>query len=158
MSDHETGTRDFGGGGAAKLQKTLQRKVANVGARLTDRTRQKIIADRVEGMSIRRLAKKYNVSEWAVRTAIKSDPTVTQKITEKKEQNTQDMLAFLDANKQSAQEFILMAMEALKDPEKLSKTGAQSIAVAMGIIIDKFMPVEKKDTNEGVEIVWGRHE
>ena len=67
------------------------------------------------------------------------------------------MLAFLDANKTSAQEFILMAMEALKDPEKLSKTGAQSIATAMGIVIDKFMPVEKQNKNEGVEIVWGRN-
>lgn len=129
-----------------------------MGAHLTDRTKKKIIADRIEGMSYKRLAAKYKVSEWAVRTAIKSDPTLTQKIIEKKEQNSKDMISFLDEQKSSAQEFILMAMEALKDPEKLNKTGAQSLATAMGIIIDKFMPVEKKEQNEGVEIVWGRRE
>lgn len=129
-----------------------------MGAHLSDRTKKKIIADRLEGMSYRRLAEKYKCSRYAIQLAIQGDPNFTQKMTEKKEQNTKDMIAFLDEQKTSAQEFILMAMEALKDPDKLSKTGAQALATAMGIIIDKFMPVEKKDENEGVEIVWGRQE
>lgn len=130
-----------------------------MGAHLSDRTRKKIIADRIsDNMSFRRLAKKYGVSEYAIRKVLESDPQLTQKIAEKKEQNSKDMIAFLDEQKLSAQEFILLAMEKLKDPDKLEKTGIQSIATAMGIIIDKFMPTTKQEKNEGVEIVWGRQE
>ena len=129
-----------------------------MGAHLSDRTKKKIIADRLEGMSYRRLAEKYKVSRYAIQLAIQGDPDFTQKMTEKKEQNTKDMIEFLDEQKLNAQEFILLAMEKLKDPDKLDKTGIQSIATAMGIIIDKFMPTTKQEKNEGVEIVWGRQE
>ena len=129
-----------------------------MGAHLSDRTKKKIIADRLEGMSYRRLAEKYKCSRYAIQLAIQGDPDFTQKMTEKKEQNTKDMIEFLDEQKLSAQEFILLAMEKLKDPDKLDKTGIQSIATAMGIIIDKFMPTTKQEKNEGVEIVWGRQE
>lgn len=127
-----------------------------MGAHLTDRQKKKIIADRIEGMSLRRIAAKYGVTEYAVRKTIKDNPDITQKIAKKKEQNTLDMMAFLDEQKTSAQEFILMAMQALKDPDKLNRTGAQALATAMGIVIDKFTPVEKKTDDEGVTIVWGR--
>lgn len=127
-----------------------------MGAHLTDRQKKKIIADRIEGMSLRRIAAKYGVTEYAVRKTIKDNPDITQKIAKKKEQNTLDMMAFLDEQKTSAQEFILMAMQALKDPDKLNRTGAQALATAMGIVIDKFTPVEKKADDEGVTIVWGR--
>lgn len=127
-----------------------------MGAHLTDRQKKKIIADRIEGMSLRRIAAKYGVTEYAVRKTIKDNPDITQKIAKKKEQNTLDMMAFLDEQKTSAQEFILMAMQALKDPDKLNRTGAQALATAVGIVIDKFTPVEKKADDEGVTIVWGR--
>ncbi len=129
-----------------------------MGAHLSDRTKKKIIADRLDGMSYRRLAEKYKVSRYAIELAIKSDPDFSQKMIEKKEQNSKDMIEFLDEQKLSAQEFILLAMEKLKDPDKLEKTGIQSIATAMGIIIDKFMPTQKQDKSEGVEIVWGKQE
>lgn len=128
------------------------------GKRISDRTKKRIIADRVEGLSLRQLAKKYNVSYYAVQKIVNSDPKLTQKISRKKEQNTLDMLAFLDEQKVSAQEFILMAMQALKDPEKLNRTGAQALATAMGIVIDKFTPATPKAEDEGVTIVWGKSE
>ena len=150
------------GGGAdqAKAFSMPQRNVVtNMGGkRLSDRTKKRIIADRIDGMSLRALAAKYNVSYYAVQKTVNSDPKLTQKISQKKEQNTLDMLAFLDEQKASAQEFVLMAMQALKDPEKLNRTGAQALATAMGIIIDKFTPVEKKAEDEGVTIIWGRQE
>lgn len=126
--------------------------------KLTDKQHKKIIAMYADCQNYSQVARQFGVSVNTIKRHVNGDLKAAKLVNEKKEQNTQDMLAFLDANKQSAQEFILMAMEALKDPEKLSKTGAQSIAVALGIIIDKFMPVEKKDANEGVEIVWGRRE
>ena len=150
------------GGGAdqAKAFSMPRRNVVtNMGGKhLSDRTKKKIIADRLNGMAYRALAEKYKVSKYCIEQVIKSDPEFSQKMAKKKEQNTLDMLAFLDEQKASAQEFVLMAMQALKDPEKLNRTGAQALATAMGIIIDKFTPVEKKAEDEGVTIIWGRQE
>lgn len=124
-----------------------------MGAHLTDRQKKKIIADRIEGMSLRRIAAKYGVTEYAVRKTIKDNPDIAQKIAKKKEQNTLDMIEFLDSQKTSAQEFVLLAMQYLKDPEKLNKAGAQALATAMGIVIDKFMPVEKKQETDAVKVI-----
>lgn len=124
-----------------------------MGKHLSDRTKKKIIADRLEGMSYRALAEKYKCSRYAIELAIKSDPNFSQKMTKKKEQNTLDMIEFLDSQKTSAQEFVLLAMQYLKDPDKLNKAGAQALATAMGIVIDKFMPVEKKQETETVKVV-----
>lgn len=124
-----------------------------MGAHLTDRQKKKIIADRVEGMSYRALAAKYNVSVYAISKTVQENPDIKQKITKKKEQNTLDMIEFLDSQKTSAQEFVLLAMQYLKDPEKLNKAGAQALATAMGIVIDKFMPVEKKQETDAVKVI-----
>ena len=104
-------------------------------------------------MSLRRIAAKYGVTEYAVRKTIKDNPSITQKIAKKKEQNTLDMIEVLDSQKTSAQEFVLLAMQYLKDPEKLNKAGAQALATAMGIVIDKFMPVEKKQEADTVKVI-----
>lgn len=125
-------------------------------AKLSDAQRKKIIADRVNGMTFRKLAAKYGVSTTTIQKVLKRDPSLVQKVTQKKEKNTQDMLAFLDSQSESAQEFVTMALEAIKDPAKLEKASVQTIAVALGIVIDKFTQAKPKSEDEGVVIVWGR--
>ena len=107
-------------------------------------------------MSLRRIAEKYGCSVYAVSKACESDQKFKQKITQKKEQNTLDMLAYLNARTKNAQEFIDIALEAIKDPEKIDKASVQTLATAIGIIIDKFTQMEKKKDDESVTIVWGR--
>ena len=142
--------------GPSLLYSSPQRTVATMAAHLSDRTKKKIIADRVDGMSLRRIAEKYGCSVYAVSKACESDQKFKQKITQKKEQNTLDMLAYLNARTKNAQEFIDIALEAIKDPEKIDKASVQTLATAVGIIIDKFTQTNKKNDDEGVTIIWGR--
>lgn len=128
-----------GRGGCRFPRFYLRNRVVNVGAHLTDKKKKQIIADRVDGMSLRDLAAKHNVSVYAVRCAIKSDPTITQKITDKKEANTLDMLEFLNLQKGQAQETVKNILEAINDPDKLARTNPRDLATALGIIIDKFL-------------------
>lgn len=125
-------------------------------AHLTDRTKKKIIREYVEGASSRKLAEKYKVSSTTILRVVKSDQKLAQKVAQKKEQNTLDMLAYLDARTKNAQEFIDIALEAIKDPEKIDRASVQTLATAMGIIIDKFVATKPKQEDEGVVIVWGR--
>lgn len=108
-------------------------------AKLTDKQKKRIIADRVNGMSFRKLADKYHVSTTTIQKVLNGNKEVLQKITQKKEQNTLDMISFLDSRKGDAQDFLVLAMKYLQDEDKLKRTGVQAIATAMGIVIDKFI-------------------
>lgn len=112
---------------------------------LTDKQKKKIIADRAENMSIRQLSQKYKVSTTTIQRVIKSDPKFAQIVTQKKEENTADILAFMDGKKQDVCDIISLYLEALKDPEKLRRASVQSIATSLGIIIDKFTATDQND-------------
>lgn len=121
-------------------------------ARLTDKQRKQIIADRVDGMSIRQLADKYKVSTTTIQRVIKENPEVTQIVTQKKEENTADILAFMDGKKQDVCAIISLYLEYLQDLNKLDRASIQSIATSLGIIIDKFTQgAEKKPETEMFE-------
>ena len=71
-------------------------------AKLTDKQRKRIIAEYVEGgTSQRKLAEKYHVSPYLIRSILSEDKNLTQKISHKKEENTQSVLAFMDSKKQT---------------------------------------------------------
>jgi len=110
-----------------------------VAAKLTDKTRKRIITDRANGMTERQIAAKYGVSQTTVHNTLKNDPTTVQIVSEKKEANTMDMLAFMDSQKGKAQQLIQHIIEALDDPEKLARTNPRDLATALGIIADKFL-------------------
>lgn len=53
-------------------------------AKLTDKQRKKIIAESVNGSSIRALAAKYGVSTTTIQRTLKSDNDLKQKVAQKK--------------------------------------------------------------------------
>lgn len=116
--------------------------------RLTDKQRKQIIADRVNGLSFRQIAAKYGVSTKTVQRTIQNQPQVLQKATEKKEQNTLDMLSYMDTQKGKAQELLNNIILALNNPEKLAKANVRDLATAYGIIADKYIQLMPKDNAE----------
>lgn len=119
--------------------------------KLTDKQRKQIIADRVDGMSYRKLAAKYGVSPTAVRKVVDAEPDLLQKCAEKKAQNTKDMLDYLDARTLKAQAVLDLAFEALLDPDKYERSGPKDIATMMGIIIDKYAQLAEINRNGTVK-------
>lgn len=115
-------------------------------AKLTDKQRKQIIAERVEGASIRALAAKYEVSPSAIQRLLKSDTTLKQKCTQKKEENTQSVLAFMDSKKQTVCDLIDKLLAAMGDEDKIAATPLNQLATAMGIVIDKYTAGEVPKT------------
>lgn len=100
-------------------------------AKLTDRQRKRIIAEYVDGgISQRELAKKYQVSQKTI-SVILSDKETTQKVSLKKEENTQTMLAFMDSKREIAQdliaEILTTSKEQIKEAPLREKMGALKI-------------------------------
>lgn len=106
---------------------------------LTDLQKKEIISDRAGNMSIRQLSQKYKVSTTTIQRVIKGNPEVTQIVTQKKDENTADILQFMEDQKGNVCDIIELYLEALQDPDRLKRASVQSIATSLGIIIDKFV-------------------
>ena len=116
-------------------------------ATLTDKQRKRIIAEYVEGgTSQRKLAEKYHVSPYLIRSILSEDKNLTQKISHKKEENTQSVLAFMDSKKQTVCDLIDKLLAAMGDEDKIAATPLNQLATAMGIVIDKYTAGETPKT------------
>lgn len=108
-------------------------------SKLSDKDRKRIIADRASGMIYRQMAERYHVSITTIKRVCNGDPETAKKVKAKKEANTLEMLAYMDAQKGKAQELLSKILEALGDPDKLARANVRDLATAYGIIADKFI-------------------
>lgn len=120
-------------------------------AKLTDKQRKQIIADSSDGLSLRKLAAKYNVSSTTIHRVLKSDPETEQIVAQKKDQNTADILSYMESKREIVCEIIGNGLEVLRSPEKLAEASPAQITTALGTLIDKWTMVNgKKDSENGL--------
>lgn len=117
-------------------------------ARLTDRQKKKIIADYVELQSYNAVAKKNNVTHQTVKRVVSASPEFTKIAQLKKEENTADVLAYMEEHKDLVCSFLGLGLNALNNPDKIDGASLTQITTAMGTLIDKWAlisgaPVEK---------------
>jgi hypothetical protein len=119
--------------------------VVAVGAqRLTDKQKKKIIADYVQLQNYTKTAKLNDVAESTVRKIVKNNPDCANQCDIKKEQNTQDMLSYMDSRKERVQEIIDVYLGVLTDKEKLKGATLQQITTALGTLIDKWTVIDDR--------------
>lgn len=106
--------------------------------RLTDKDKKRILADYAETENYRETARNFGIDQRTVRRICKESTETTKLVEQKKEENTLDMLAFMDSRKEQAQSVIDKYLAALANPEKIEKAKLVEIATALGIIVDKF--------------------
>lgn len=123
-----------------------------MGKRLTDKERKKITADYIECGNYCQVARKYKIAESTVRRIIKRDSDVATKVEQKKEQNTADILDYMDTKKGDVEKIIDKCLAALQDEKKLQKAGLMQTATTLGIVIDKFTEQKVKVNKARVEI------
>ena len=107
-------------------------------ARLTDRQKKKIIADYVQLGSYNAAAKVNGVSKDTVKRIVQNCDDFAQKAQQKKEENTADILEYMERQKNGICEILDICLNELKNPEKYAKVPPQQIATTMAILIDKY--------------------
>ena len=107
-------------------------------ARLTDRQKKKILADYVQTNNYCATAKINGVSATTVKNIVLANAYIVEKCEQKKEENTADVLAYMDSRKDLVCSFIGKGLEMLNDPEKLAAANLSQITTAMGTLIDKW--------------------
>ena len=122
--------------------------------KLTDKQKKKIIADYVDNGNYSETARINGVNKSTVQRLISNNQEVQQKAQEKKEENTQDMLQYLESKKEDKKRVIELCFKALED--KLASpdmfTSVRDIAMVYGVIVDKDLKIKEIEaTKNNVE-------
>lgn len=120
-------------------------------ARLTDKQKKKIIADYVELGSYNSVAKVNGVSKDSVKRVILSCDNFAQMAKQKKEDNSNDILAYMESKRNIVCEILDKGLEALNSPEKLREATPTQITTAMGTLIDKWAMISGGTSDNGKE-------
>ena len=110
-------------------------------ARLTDRQKKKIVADYSRLESYTAAAKINGVSHHTVKACVEQYPEFTEQFRAKKEQNTEDVLAYLESQRGLVCDIIGLGLKTLNDPEKLAGATPSQITTMIGTLIDKWTDV-----------------
>lgn len=106
-------------------------------ARLTDKQKKKIVADYLETQSVNTAAKMNGVSWDSAKKAIDEAGDIASKLEQKKDENTADILAYMESKRQEVCGIIDIGLSVLPDKIRDART-ASEVTTALGTLIDKF--------------------
>ena len=86
--------------------------------RLTDRQKKKIVADYLESESFNATAKKNGVCGQTVRRVIEGSQGISENLKRKKEENTADILAYMESQRGVVCEIHRQGTDSIKQPGK----------------------------------------
>lgn len=121
-------------------------------ARLTDRQKKKIVADYLETESYNATAKKNGVCGQTVRRVIEESQGVTENLKRKKEENTADILAYMDSRRKQVCDIIEVGLAVLPEKIQTAKT-ASEVTTAIGTLIDKWALVKSEGEEGKVQVI-----
>ncbi len=117
-------------------------------ARLTDKRRKKIVADYLELGSYRATGRKNNVSAGTVKRIVEECDDIEQKVSQKKDENTADVLAYMESQRGIVCEIIGKGLMVLNSEEKLAEATPAQITTAIGTLIDKWTTISTGPADE----------
>ena len=106
-------------------------------ARLTDKQKKKIVADYLELQSVNATAKKNHVSWGTVKAILDETGEIEKKLEQKKDENTADILAYMESRRKQVCEIIEVGLEVLPEKIRYART-ASEVTTDIGTLIDKF--------------------
>lgn len=107
-------------------------------AKLTDLQKKKIMADYVQLGSYTATAKANGCAPNTVKKIVQGNAELAELCRQKKEENTTDVLAYMDSKKDLVCQIIGRGLDALNDPAKLKMANPTQITTALGTLIDKW--------------------
>ena len=122
-------------------------------ARLTDKQKKKIVADYLETGSYRATARKNRIADGTVKRIVLECSDIEQKVAQKKEENTADILAYMESQKGLVCEIIGKGLAALNDPEKLAEATPAQITTALWTLIDKCTDIKGEGKEDKVQVI-----
>ena len=127
--------------------------------RLTNKKKQKIIADYVKSQNLRATARQNNVSDYCVKKIVTESKDIEQRIAQNNEQNTLDTLEYLKTQSKIKNRLVGKLLKSMEiKTEDIEKANIKDLAMAYGIIIDKELKLlelqkSQREINNGLDKV-----
>lgn len=122
---------------------------------INPRKRKKIVADYVALGSYAAAARINGVAPNSVKRIVAAEPEIARLCAQKKEQDTQDVLAYMGQQSDLVCDIIGKGLTALADEDKLAAANPAQITTAIGTLIDKWTMVRDRQTQSGVQVDLG---
>lgn len=129
---------------AGKIKKTNKTK-------LTDKEKKKIIADYTNNGNKSETARMNGVTDTTVKRVLEScEPEVLKLVEQKKEESTQDVLAYVDSVKEDVKEILKLSLDRLKDKLKQNDkfVSPKDIVIVYGTLLDKEIKILEASNNK----------
>lgn len=98
-------------------------------------------------------AKVNGVSLNTVKKIVQGNADIAEMCKRKKEENTADILAYMDSKKGVVCEIIGNGLTVLNDPEKLAEATPAQITTALGTLIDKWALLKNSGEDSEVQVI-----
>lgn len=107
-------------------------------SRLTDKQKKKILADYLDTGSYNATAERNGVCGHTVKRIVAECPEFSEKLEQKKAENTADILAYMESKRNRVCDILETGLRVLPDKIENAKT-ASEVTTAMGTLIDKWL-------------------
>ena len=121
-------------------------------ARLTDKQKKKIVVDYLESGSYRAAGRKNRVSGNTVKRIVEECSDIEQKVAQKKAENTADILAYMETQRDRVCGIIDIGLEVLPEKIRNAKTAAD-VTTAMGTVITKWAEIKGGTNEDKVKVI-----
>ena len=117
----------------------------------TDKEKKQIIAEYIECGNYSQVARDHGCSRTAVSKIVAADTESSQKLQDKKDENTKDILSHMEKKKDKVCDLIDRYLDELMDEDRIAGAKLQQVATALGIVIDKFTENSGSSDNGALE-------
>lgn len=127
--------------------------------KLTDKQKKKIIADYIETQNYSETGRRNNIHVESVRRIVKSDKNFVKKSEQKKEEDTKDILEYMQDITKGQKKVINLSLEVITEmlENRDKRLTGRDIAMIYGVIFDKALKYKEiqlkdKDNSNNDEI------
>ena len=113
-----------------------------------DKTVKLICAEYVQLRSYSAVAKKLGVSASGVKKIILKHPDCVRMCDEKNEENSKEILAYMEDKKDIVCDIIDRYLSALLDEERIERATTVQLTTSLGTLIDKFAMIKKENETD----------
>ena len=118
---------------------------------LNDKQRKKVIADYLDTQNYRETARKNDISADTVRRIVSQEPQIARNLTEKKKENTEDVLQYMDTLIEKKKDVLKLSLDNMIDKLENDKVSPTALATIYGVLLDKELKAKElgqiKQTN-----------
>lgn len=120
-------------------------------AKFPDRKRKKIIADYLETENLSATARANHCDPSTVKRIVESSKDFKALAKKKQEENTADMIEYMESKKGTVFEIIGKSLKIMNDEEYLRKARPNQLGTMVAILVDKWAVISEMKTDDAEE-------